>query len=104
MEQDMKLLYNSITPEDIQKFYGTWIRPNNATLVIVGDIQITELVAKLESKLAGWKKGDVPKKNIATAKNAPGKRIYLINRPESTQSVIFARYLTVPYGRFPSLH
>jgi predicted Zn-dependent peptidase len=90
---------NTITREDILRFYSTWIRPNNATLVIVGDIQITELVAKLESKLAGWKKGEVPKKNIATVQPAAGKKIYFINRPESTQSVVFAGYLTVPYGK-----
>ena len=32
-------------------------------------------------------------------KVVPGKKIYLIDKPESTQSVIFAGYLTVPYGQ-----
>ena len=90
---------NSITPEDIRKFYDTWIRPNNATLVVVGDVQLTDLVSHLETKLAAWKKGDVPKNNIATIKAGPGKKIYLIDKPEATQSVIFAGYLTVPYGQ-----
>lgn len=89
----------SITPEDIRKFYNTWIKPNNATLIVVGDIQMTDLVSKLESKLASWKKGDVPKYTIASVPNATGKKIYLINKPEATQSVIFATYLTVPYGQ-----
>jgi len=89
----------SITPEDIRKFYNTWIKPNNATLVVVGDIQMTDLVSSLESKLATWKKGDVPKNIIASVPNAAGKKIYLINKPEATQSVIFAAYLTVPYGQ-----
>lgn len=94
-----KATVESIAPEDIRKFYSTWIRPNNATLVIVGDIQIEDLVSKLENKLAGWKKGEIPKINITAVKNVAGKKIYLINRPESTQSVIFAGYLTTPYGQ-----
>jgi zinc protease len=89
----------SITPEEIQKFYSTWIKPNNATLIVVGDVQMSDLAAKLESKLAGWKKAGVPKNNIAMVKNVPGKKIYLIDKPESTQSVIFAGYLTTPYGQ-----
>jgi zinc protease len=89
----------SITPEDIQKFYTTWIKPNNATLILVGDIQMKDLVALLENKLADWKKGDVPRNEIAVVKDAPGKKIYLIDKPESTQSVIFAGYLTDPYGK-----
>jgi len=90
---------NSITPEDVRKFYNTWIKPNNATLIVVGDVQLSELVAHLENKLAGWKKGDVPKNNIAVIKETAGKKIYLIDKPEATQSVIFAGYLTVPYGQ-----
>jgi len=89
----------SITPEDVQKFYNTWIKPNNATLIIVGDVQLADLTAKIENKLAGWKKDSVPQNDVAQVKNAPGKKIYLIDKPESSQSVIFAAYLTVPYGQ-----
>jgi zinc protease len=36
---------------------------------------------------------------VPQVKNAPGKRIFLIDKPESTQSVIFAGYLIAPYGQ-----
>ena len=39
------------------------------------------------------------KTTLPLVKNVPGKKIYLIDRPESTQSVIFAGYLTAPYGQ-----
>jgi len=90
---------NSITLEEIQKFYNTWIKPNNATLIVVGDVVMADLVTKLEGKLAGWKKSDVPKNSPAVVKMVPGKRIYLIDRPESQQSVIIAGYVTTPYGQ-----
>ena len=89
----------SITLDEIQKFYATWIKPNNATLVVVGDVVMADLVAKLESKLAGWKKGEIQKNNIAQVKTSTSKTIYLMDRPESTQSLIVAGYLTTPYGQ-----
>jgi predicted Zn-dependent peptidase len=89
----------SITADEIQKFYSTWIKPNNATLIVVGDVQLSDLVSKLENKLGSWKKGDVPKNNVTPVQNIAGKKIYLIDRPESSQSLIFATYLTAPYGQ-----
>jgi len=49
--------------------------------------------------LAAWKKGSVPKNEITQLKSTAGKKIYLIDRPESTQSVVFAGYLITPYGQ-----
>jgi zinc protease len=89
----------SITPAEVQKFYSTWIKPNNATLVVVGDVEMADLVSKLESRLAGWKKGDVPKVTLAPAPASTGKKIYLIDKPESTQSLIMGAYATLPYGK-----
>ena len=88
-----------ITLDDVKKFYSTWAKPNNATLVIVGDIQMTDLVSKLEARLAGWKKGEVPKININTINTVSTNKIYLLDRPESTQSVIIGGSLIVPYGK-----
>lgn len=89
----------TITLDEIRSFYDTWFKPNNATLVIVGDVEMPSLISMLETKLDGWKKGTVPKNEIAQIKSVPGKKIYLMNRPESTQSVIIAGYLTTPYGQ-----
>jgi zinc protease len=89
----------AITLNDVTNFYNTWFKPNNATLVIVGDVEMNSLISSLETKLAGWKKGSVPKNEIAQPKSTTGKKIYLIDRPESTQSVVFAGYLITPYGQ-----
>ena len=89
----------SVTLDEVKKFYNSWIKPNNATLVVVGDVDMKSLVSMLESKFSAWKRGDVPKNNIAQVKNESGKKIYLMDRPESTQSAILAAYLTVPYGQ-----
>jgi len=84
--------------EDLVKFYDDWIRPNNATLVVVGDLEMDELTEKLEARFADWEKGNVPSKTIATVNAPEGNTLYLLDRPESQQSIIIAGYLTEPYG------
>ena len=37
-----------MTRDDIDSYYETWIRPNNSTLIITGDITMKELKPKLE--------------------------------------------------------
>ncbi len=87
-----------LTVKDISNFYDTWLKPNNATLIVTGDIEMGELKSKLEQALGKWKKGDVP--TIAFNKPAVNSRntLYLMDRPESQQSVIIAGHLTNKYG------
>lgn len=89
---------DKLTRADVQKFYDTWIKPNNATLVVTGDVEMDELTAKLEKTLGKWKKGTVP--SITFGKPAVNSKntLYLMNRPESQQSVIIAGHLTEKYG------
>ncbi len=87
-----------MTRDDVVKFYSTWIRPNNATLIVIGDASMDELKPKLEKALGKWKKGDVPKVAFNTPKTNTKNTLYLMNRPESQQSVIIAGHLTDKYG------
>lgn len=89
----------SMTIEDVKKYYNDWIRPNNATLCVVGDVSMEELVAKVEKYLGSWQKGKVPLKNIPEVQVNNKGKIFLIDRPESQQSVVIAGYLTEPYGK-----
>jgi len=92
-----------LTRENIVKFYDTWMKPNNATLVVTGDIDMKELKLKLEKSLGKWKEGNVPaivfNKPAVNTKNT----LYLMNRPESQQSVIIAGHLTEKYGAFSEI-
>ena len=91
---------NGITLDDIKGFYNKWLRPNNATIVVTGDISIEELTAKLEKRFAGWQQGTLTKKVIPEVKTTGAtNKIFLIDRPESQQSMIVAGYLTKPYGQ-----
>lgn len=94
---------SKITREDILKYYTTWIKPNNATLIVVGDIEMKDLVAKVEKRFNQWKPGDVPKKNLTPIASKSTNKLYLLDRPESEQSVIIAGYLIEPYGKLPEI-
>jgi zinc protease len=76
--------------EDLVKFHQTWFRPNNATLIVAGDTTLAELAPKLEKLFAGWKQGQVPKKNIKSVPLTAKSVVYLMDKPGALQSVIIA--------------
>ena len=84
--------------DDVLSFYNTWVKPNNSTLIVTGDISMDELKPKLEKALGKWKKGDVPQVTFNAPKTNTKNTLYLMNRPESQQSVIIAGHLTDKYG------
>ncbi len=87
-----------LTREDVMQFYKTWIKPNKATLIITGDVEMNYLKKKLEKSLGKWKKGNVPEIKFGKPKVNSKNTLYLIDRPESQQSIIIAGHLTSKYG------
>ncbi len=87
---------SKLKPEDLAKWHETWFKPNNATLLIVGDTTLAAIKPKLEKLFAGWKPGDVPKKNVAQVPQPEKNTVYLIDRPDSKQSIIFGAQLAPP--------
>jgi predicted Zn-dependent peptidase len=94
---------SKFTRDDMVHFYNTWIKPNHSTLVVAGNIEMKELLAEVEKNFNEWEKGDVPQKNIGPATTRNANRLYLMDRPESQQSVIIAGYVTEPYGKLPEI-
>ncbi|KAB2926106.1 MAG: insulinase family protein [Bacteroidetes bacterium] len=78
----------AVTVSDLRSFHSTYYRPNNALLVIVGDVSAKEVVAKMESALGGWEKGTAQPAVVSSAKQVNGRTIYLVDKPEAAQSVI----------------
>ncbi len=87
-----------LTRDDIVSFYDAWIKPNNATLIVTGNIEMEDLTKKLEKSFGKWKKGDVPTIVFKTPDVKTKNTLYLMDRPESLQSVIIAGHLTGKYG------
>lgn len=87
-----------MTRDDMVKFHQTWFKPNNATLVIVGDITMNEAKPKLEKLFSSWKSGDFPKKDIKEVAYQEDSVIYIMDRPGSQSSIIFGAEPAPPYG------
>ncbi len=87
---------SKMTREDLAKFHETWFKPNNSTLLVVGDTTLAEIKPKLEKLLASWKPGDVPKRTVPKVAEPAKDVVYLIDRPGSGQSVIFGAQLAPP--------
>jgi zinc protease len=85
-----------MTREDLAKFHSVWIRPNDSTLIVVGDTTLVELTPKLEKLFAGWKAGNVPAKNLAIVQQAPKSVVYLVDKPGAVQSIIIAGHVAPP--------
>jgi len=85
-----------ITRADLVKFHSAWFKPNNSTLVVVGDTTLAEMTPKLEKAFASWKSGEFPKKNVATVGLPAKVVVYLVDKPNAGQSVIFAGNVATP--------
>jgi zinc protease len=85
-----------ISRQDLIKFHATWYRPNNSTLVVVGDTTLAELTPKLEKLFGAWKSGQVPVKNLTAVPLAPNPVVYFVNKPDASQSVILAGHVATP--------
>ncbi len=85
-----------LTREQLAEFHRTWFKPNNATLVVVGDITLAELRPELGRLFGAWPRGAVPAKNIGTVGDPPKPVVYLLDRPGALQSVIMAADLAPP--------
>jgi zinc protease len=86
----------ALAREQLQAFHATWFKPNNATLVAVGATTLAELQPKLEKLFAAWKPGEVSVKNVTAVAAKPRADVYIIDRPGSQQSVVFAGVLAPP--------
>ena len=76
----------SLTTADLQSYYQTNFRPNNATLIIVGDVNPAQIEQKISGLFSGWQRGDVPQLNYGEPPKSATTTIYLIDKPGAAQS------------------
>ncbi|ODP39014.1 M16 family metallopeptidase [Sphingomonas turrisvirgatae] len=80
-----------LTTADLRRFYERWVRPDNATLLIVGDTTLAEIVPKLEQRLATWRAPATPRRVKAAlppATKPQGTRVILVDQPGAKSSIV----------------
>ena len=80
------------TRDDLVTHHRTWLRPDNATLFIVGDTTLEAITPMLERAFRRWNapSSPLPVKNMGEAQNAGQPRVIIVDRPNSPQSLILA--------------
>jgi zinc protease len=78
----------SITLDQIKDFYRRHFVPENATLIVVGDVEASQLMTMLEEALGNWKSDTQVTPRRIPDKKAPGGTVYVVDKPGSVQSVI----------------
>jgi zinc protease len=76
----------AMTSNNLVQFYQSYYRPNNATLIVVGDTKLSEIVPILEKGLTDWQPAQVPSFPISQPPPLGQRKIYLIDKPGSSQS------------------
>jgi len=76
----------SLTPTDLQTYYQTNFKPNNSTLIIVGDVNAGQIEQKINALFGAWQAGTVPAVNYGEPAKAAATTIYLIDKPGAAQS------------------
>ncbi|MCH8070537.1 MAG: insulinase family protein [Proteobacteria bacterium] len=87
-----------ISRDSLVDYHRTWFRPNNATMIVVGDTSMAEIKPKLERLFRNWEPGTIPTKNIADVSQRDAEQVYIIDRPGSEQSIIFAGNIAPAVG------
>ena len=77
---------NGLTTADLQSYYQTNFKPNNATLIIVGDVNPSQIEQKINALFGSWQRGDVPQLTYNEPPKAGVTTIYLIDKPGAAQS------------------
>ena len=91
---------NSLTREDLVNFHKTWLRPDNATVFVVGDTTMEEMKPALERAFGNWKapSAAIPAKNIATVERPAIGKVIIVDKPGSPQSLILGGHIAPPTG------
>jgi zinc protease len=77
----------AISREDLLRFWQENYLPNDAALMVTGNIKRTDLKALLEKQFGGWKGGNSPAPNLGSAERSDAKLI-LVDRPDAPQTTL----------------
>jgi predicted Zn-dependent peptidase len=78
----------SITLEDVSSFYRTHYRPNNSTLIVVGDFAPADMERRVAGMFGKWERADVPKAVFGEPPARTSAGIYIVDKPGAPQASV----------------
>jgi zinc protease len=78
------------TPEDCAAFYRTYYAPNNATVVVVGDVREKDLLLAIKEAYGALPAQSVPPEDIVPEPPQLEAREHEIRKPTATEKLLYA--------------
>jgi len=80
----------ALTPEALAAEHAKWLRPDLAAITVVGDVTMDEVLPALNATFGNWMvpASALPVKNLDVAIPPAARKLVVIDRPNSPQSVI----------------
>ena len=85
----------NIEINDLENFYNSFYRPNNLTVVIVGDIKLDEAKLLINNYFGSWNKKEIQSPLFTNSPEIVKNKIYIIDKPQAAQSEIRIGHLGV---------
>ena len=84
--------------DDLKTFYASIFRPDNAAMLVVGDVTADRILPPLESSFGAWKApgGAKPTPMLPAVPEPAARQIYLVDKPGAAQSQIRIGWIGVP--------
>ena len=87
----------TFTPDDLRAFYTSAFRPENATLLAVGDFTADKVMPLFEKSFGAWKaSGAAATEQLPAVEQPAARQIYLVDKPGAPQSQIRIGWIGVP--------
>jgi len=87
-----------LTQAELKAWVAARLRPDRATVIVVGDVTLADVTAKLDAALAGWKAPGVaaPATALPAVPLPRQPRVFLIDQPGAVQATILVAQLVPP--------
>ncbi len=78
----------NVTLEDVKQNYATYFVPQNAYLVIIGDVKVKDIKKQVEKAFKKWKKAEAPKVPFTEPNDVDATQINFVDMSNAVQSEI----------------
>lgn len=76
----------NVTLQDVKDLYNKTYKPNNAYLIVIGDVNYKEVKSLVTKLFSNWKKGDLVAQQLPKVTNPETTEINFVNMPNAVQS------------------
>ena len=79
---------NNVTLDDVSKHYKNYFVPENAYLVIIGDVKFKDVKKTITKNFSPWRKATAPSVSMPIVSNVQYTQVNFVDMPDAVQSEI----------------